>query len=115
MTTTDLRVSTFKTGQAFDKFADSPNTYLSYWPEGARYSLADSFETYLMFRPKDGQWVPLKMLTWGWEAVVRNVGNEDQPNWTLVSSANLGPSAATETSVHPEWQVWVNTGDWYSS
>jgi len=47
----------------------------TYGKKAATY-VNDSFKTYLMFRPGQGEnsvWVPLSRINWGWQGVVHQV------------------------------------------
>lgn len=63
--------------------------------------IAESFQTYLMFRPAGtaSRYVPLRKINWNW-------GGNATPadNWTAVTDAvSAADAAGAETDEHPEW------------
>ena len=79
-------------------FADSPGV-----PSAVHVDCADSFETYLVFRPDPQDtsiWVTLAVVNWGWSGA-ENV-------WNLTSSSVSGPTD-TDSTGFPQWPHTLHT------
>jgi hypothetical protein len=68
-------------------------------PTDQAISVSDSFTMWLMFKPTNGQWVPLKKTDWGWGGS----GILSGTNWILINSNNIPNPPCVNTSLHPQW------------
>lgn len=77
---------------------DSPGTPLS---SGYNCIIAsDKFTMWLMFKPTDGRWVPLRMVNWHWNGTASLSGT----NWVLTSSSwSTNPPDADAGATFPQW------------
>ncbi len=60
---------------------------------------SDEFETWVIFKPNDGQWISLGKFTWKWSGIMTRISSTE---WSLVAD----PVTHTEqvyTSNHPKW------------
>ena len=55
-----------------------------------------------MFKPKDGEWVPLKLIRWTAYGCVEG---------TTVKQSGASHAPPVITSKHPEWENWVRIGE----
>jgi hypothetical protein len=71
----------------------------------------DVWQTWIMYRPLGGEWVPLRRITWSVKCKEHRTGNRNP--WTLVFGTVTTDPADGRFSVttdHPQWKVcWVNS------
>ncbi len=66
-------------------------------------SAADSFSTWVMYRPPGGVWVPLQKLDWSWSGIAEK---DIYGHWSAAGSASA-PQSATNSSDPPQWNSVV--------
>ena len=87
-----------KFGITADVAKDSPGMSLSTSFPGM--TLSNSFKMWLMFKPTDGQWVPLRTVNWNCSGSVSLSGG----NWVLNSrSWSTNPPDADSGIAYPQW------------
>jgi len=91
----------YQTGQG-GGFVDSPNQPLSRAPLFDYYHADESYVTYILFRPKWGEWVPLMKVAWGYAGRVERIdGSFDYRELPGTPDQWVGQMQAT--SDHPTW------------
>ena len=69
---------------------------------------SDSFNTWLMYRPPGGIWVPLQMLTWSWGADANINPLPPAPNGTWTAeNGSFVPGSPTPTEAYPAWTTVI--------
>lgn len=86
--------------------ADSPGVALL----GANIVYSRSspcFHQYVMFKPKDGDWVPLKVIAWRVYGCVEGT--------TIKGTPGASATSAVVTSRHPQWAHSISPGSMYTN
>jgi hypothetical protein len=70
-------------------------------------TVTDSFNDYFMYRPNGGIWVPLGILSWGWNVNAAHAAAQQnrlvgQDGWSyqIVNQAGRGHRACADTRAH---------------
>jgi hypothetical protein len=86
---------------------DSPGCALLA-PYQEEYTASEAFDTWLMFSPPGGVWVPVSRVGWYWtgDAVDTNGG------WLLVSHSNNANPTGTDTTTYPQWSQPATFSPW---
>jgi hypothetical protein len=93
----------FPNGLGFNAF-DSPNILL---PNDAyRVRRTDIYKSWLMFRPPDGCYVPVKKMNWGWSGTAIKSGSAWIIDLNDPPVDSIGQS--DHTTVFPVWTSYVN-------
>jgi hypothetical protein len=73
-------------------------------------SYSDSFQTWLMFQPSGGGWVPLRKVAWHWSG---SGTMAPDGKWTLISQDhNPDPPDSDATDDFPEWTTNMDDRHW---
>jgi hypothetical protein len=65
-----------------------------------KVTVSNSFEMWLLFKPDEGQWVPLRAVNWSWSGSATNIGG----TWILESGAtNSFNPQDFDTKTYPQW------------
>ncbi len=75
---------------------------------GTSATIADSFQTWVIFRPGSGQWVSLQKDTWQWSA---SCSPDLWDIWDFDATPTLSHTAPVDTTAHPEWTRRHLNGD----
>ena len=89
------------------EFSDSPNSLGNSGPL-QQLKQADSFSTYLMYKPTGGVWIALKQIDWSWSETATKSGG----SWTAPTSAQPAPTSKTPSG-DDVFPTWVNTANNY--
>jgi hypothetical protein len=101
-----IRVRGISNGFGFQGY-DAPSSWLD--PEALRLKRTDMFTSWLMFRPPNGTYVPVRKLDWSWGAAAVQVSGiwgmdpNDHP-YTTIGSGDT-------TTVFPVWTTFVQANE----
>ena len=73
-------------------------------------SVGDEFETYMMYKPSGGTWVPLRRVLWQWNATPA----QPATGWAPATVGTVTVTGNTPWTTHPTWDELINgaTATW---